>query len=551
MKKLYKKAFTLVELLVVIAILGVLAAVGVVSYTSLTEKARKSNDENIVAQMNVILGASILDDTSTCEKVFDYLENNDVDFTNLKASSKNAIFGYDHSTKQIGLYAKDTRKLTYPSNAKTGLVAASDVVFFCSESDDINQSYPVFIVDNFSDNITFTSPTNLYVASGKKINSTVTYNYAGNAINKDSITIEGAIETLTLNTPNTLVKFDGTYNTLNNGSYAIYKPNATMIVLKHDVTATSSDLERVCIVDGQVKGSSYAFNDADFDFLSGICDQTVGTDVFVKLPQYSYYRSISDNLETIYIGETNCSPVVSIHPAFTRYVGSSLTNIEALYVGKYEATLTSGVPMSTSTTFGSSGSKLAVWRTAAQNKGTNTHEYGLIDYKTVSVIQFLGMAKYATLNLGVDVFGFSLISGGIMEMCDGIYYSGTSIYYGQEGSYDDYSKYAAISDSIDVFNGNTSCKSCYITEVSYDENQSWLMFPVKTALGQSSDKNYCDWAKIVDHGTSKGLITWGGYKGDYPYQACGLFNIVGDDVIGGGNDGFGGYYGTRIIYIPQ
>ena len=57
MKKKMKKAFTLVELLVVIAILAILSTVAVVGYNSFTEKARKSADEQAVAQMNTALMA--------------------------------------------------------------------------------------------------------------------------------------------------------------------------------------------------------------------------------------------------------------------------------------------------------------------------------------------------------------------------------------------------------------------------------------------------------------------------------------------------------------
>ncbi len=57
MKKKIKKAFTLVELLVVIAILAILATVSIVGYNSFTKKARVSNDTALVSQLNTILKA--------------------------------------------------------------------------------------------------------------------------------------------------------------------------------------------------------------------------------------------------------------------------------------------------------------------------------------------------------------------------------------------------------------------------------------------------------------------------------------------------------------
>lgn len=59
MKKNYnkKKAFTLVELIVVMAILALLAAVSIIGYTTFIKKANKSNDISIVTQINTILDA--------------------------------------------------------------------------------------------------------------------------------------------------------------------------------------------------------------------------------------------------------------------------------------------------------------------------------------------------------------------------------------------------------------------------------------------------------------------------------------------------------------
>ena len=64
MKKQQKKAFTLVELLVVIAILAILASVAVVGYTAFIKNAAISNDENVATQMTRYLEALKADSTS-------------------------------------------------------------------------------------------------------------------------------------------------------------------------------------------------------------------------------------------------------------------------------------------------------------------------------------------------------------------------------------------------------------------------------------------------------------------------------------------------------
>ena len=52
-----KKAFTIVELVIVIAIIAVLAAVLVPTFTSVVKKAKVSNDTQLVKNLNTALAA--------------------------------------------------------------------------------------------------------------------------------------------------------------------------------------------------------------------------------------------------------------------------------------------------------------------------------------------------------------------------------------------------------------------------------------------------------------------------------------------------------------
>ena len=68
MKKKMKKAFTLVELLVVIAILAILSTVAVIGYNSFNEKARLSNDQTTIQIMNGNLrAATVADEPETAQ----------------------------------------------------------------------------------------------------------------------------------------------------------------------------------------------------------------------------------------------------------------------------------------------------------------------------------------------------------------------------------------------------------------------------------------------------------------------------------------------------
>ena len=55
MKRLNRKAFTIVELVIVIAVIAVLAAVMIPTFTGIIEKANLSNDTTLVANINKLI----------------------------------------------------------------------------------------------------------------------------------------------------------------------------------------------------------------------------------------------------------------------------------------------------------------------------------------------------------------------------------------------------------------------------------------------------------------------------------------------------------------
>ena len=62
MKKINKKGFTIVELVIVIAVIAILAAVLIPTFSSLVKTAQTSSDVNLVKNLNTSLTASeILD----------------------------------------------------------------------------------------------------------------------------------------------------------------------------------------------------------------------------------------------------------------------------------------------------------------------------------------------------------------------------------------------------------------------------------------------------------------------------------------------------------
>ena len=77
--KRLRKAFTLVELVVVIAIIAILSTVSVVTYFGITNSAKKSVDDTLIAELNKCLQ---LDETingkpNTPSEALEVVEEND------------------------------------------------------------------------------------------------------------------------------------------------------------------------------------------------------------------------------------------------------------------------------------------------------------------------------------------------------------------------------------------------------------------------------------------------------------------------------------------
>ena len=120
MKKKIKKAFTLVELLVVIAILAILATVSIVGYNSFTKKAKVSNDTVLVKQMNDVLFANQQTDdknntmTAALEDVF----GAGYDVEKLTPTTTNYNIVWDSENDQMVLL-DDSKNVVYPTEKVT------------------------------------------------------------------------------------------------------------------------------------------------------------------------------------------------------------------------------------------------------------------------------------------------------------------------------------------------------------------------------------------------------------------------------------------------
>jgi len=109
MMKNLKKAFTLVELLVVIAILAILATVSILGFSGLTKKAYESDDMTLIGQLN----ASVMNEKTlgtkfkTVSDVQKSLMDYGVNLTKLGTKSKNYRYSFDIVEQKFHLVKDD------------------------------------------------------------------------------------------------------------------------------------------------------------------------------------------------------------------------------------------------------------------------------------------------------------------------------------------------------------------------------------------------------------------------------------------------------------
>ena len=178
MKKKIKKAFTLVELLVVIAILAILATVSIVGYNSFTKKAKVSNDTVLVKQMNDILIASKQTDEAnpTMEDAISDVLDGGYDLDKLTPTTANYNIVWDSKNDQMVLLDENMNAV-YPSDVD--MTKKYNYFTMISNEDEMTRGNKVgfsyYLKDGFiSDGVIETS-TGIDVGRNNNI-STINYN---------------------------------------------------------------------------------------------------------------------------------------------------------------------------------------------------------------------------------------------------------------------------------------------------------------------------------------------------------------------------------------
>ena len=119
MAKKLKKAFTITELVIVIAVVALLAAVLIPTFVNIIDKANESSDTQAVREMNLALeNAEILEGKAKdLTAALEVLADAGMDANAYKALSKGRKFVWDSSINRV-LYVTDNNKVLYPQEYK-------------------------------------------------------------------------------------------------------------------------------------------------------------------------------------------------------------------------------------------------------------------------------------------------------------------------------------------------------------------------------------------------------------------------------------------------
>ncbi len=210
MIKAIKKAFTLVELLVVIAILAILATVGIVSYSSFKEKAQVSNDVGLVTQLNRFVYTKT-SESITYPTPYSLMEDLVNDKTGIDLSELDTFKGDYHYAFNIN---KDVQKFFLVNNnydvVENGNVVTNkynknaklDFFVFVKDSEDAikmeQAGYSVYLQNGTYTNETFASWEAGLDVGDNKISA---INYVNTTGSNRSVTFRTIEGTLTINAP--------------------------------------------------------------------------------------------------------------------------------------------------------------------------------------------------------------------------------------------------------------------------------------------------------------------------------------------------------------
>ena len=114
MKKMNKKGFTIVELVIVIAVIAIMSAVLIPTFSGIIKKSRESSDQSAVRNMNQILAGEV-DNIDDINDVFALLSENGINAEDYTPLYKGRLFFWDPASKMI-VYTDENYNVLYPAD---------------------------------------------------------------------------------------------------------------------------------------------------------------------------------------------------------------------------------------------------------------------------------------------------------------------------------------------------------------------------------------------------------------------------------------------------
>lgn len=117
MKKSNSKAFTIVELVIVIAIIAILAAVLIPTFAAIIKKANLSNDRQNVRNMNTVLVAEVIPDTQFASAGKAIIALYNAGWNEGRLNAYNRDYHYAYSLEKNRMYLiDDQNQIVFPDN---------------------------------------------------------------------------------------------------------------------------------------------------------------------------------------------------------------------------------------------------------------------------------------------------------------------------------------------------------------------------------------------------------------------------------------------------
>ena len=170
-----RKAFTLVELLVVITILAVLATVSVIGYRSFTKKAQISNDISLTTQMNTILQANQVRDgkNETPHEAVEELIDGGVNINKLTPMTNGYLYVFDLEENEMVLLDESMNAVA-PEDT-TLRTSKTNYFIFVGKDDELKEAkyngYSFYLKNDFHSGSELSVNTGIDVGENKNITS--------------------------------------------------------------------------------------------------------------------------------------------------------------------------------------------------------------------------------------------------------------------------------------------------------------------------------------------------------------------------------------------